>query len=290
MGAAGALQGTGSASLSQLIAEGAAAEAYGAKLPDIARLGGLQSARDLQLSQQRELADQTGAIRARVPEMVLGRVDQFRENKAAAEEAAIVRGIAEREFGLDVAKYQQGAASDAARLDLDRQKAAVSATQADQRLALSQARYAADLGYKNRKLALDAAKLAKRNAAKKGISPTSYAKLRQQGAKDAERFYFGLDPVTNKIDYENGEGVGRLSYQDALTALMRRHSLKLTDAQGILDQHYEAGEDGRPYLSFQQRQALIARGVPEEVVSAAMWDGPRGDAARAQINRLTGAR
>lgn len=275
MGAAGALQGTGSASLSQLIAEGAAAQAYGQKLPGIARLGGLQSGRELQLSAGRELAEQTGDIRARIPEMVMGRMDQFRANQADRAKTQLAQQIAAQEFGLDVSKFQQGAAHDAARLDLDTSKAAVSASQGAQRLALSQAKYAADLGYKNRKLALDAAKTAKRNASKKGISPTSYAKLKQQAAKDAERAYYGLDPVTNRIDYEGGNGVGRTDYQTALTALMKRHSLKLDDAQGILDSLYEPGEDGRPFINFQQRQQLLARGVPAQAVAAAMWDERR---------------
>ena len=284
MGAAGALQGLGSAGVSQLIGEGAAASAYGAKLPEIARLGGLQSANMLQLAGQRETADRIGEVRARVPEMVLARTDQFRQNQAEREKLRLSQQIAAKEFGLDIAKFQQGAATDAERLALQAETAATRARQADDRLALDQARYAADLGYKNRKLAVEAAKSAKRNAAKKGITPTSYAKLRQQAAKDAERFYFGIDP-TGKLDYENADGVGRLSYQNALAALMRRHSLKLVDAQGILDALYEPGELDRPYLSFQQRQALVRAGVPEATVSAAMWDEQAAAALLARVSR-----
>lgn len=87
-GAAGALAGTGSASLSELIASGAAAEAYADKLPEFARLGGLDAIRDLTLQSRSQLADELGGIRSQVPQLVQGRLDTLAERRQAESELA----------------------------------------------------------------------------------------------------------------------------------------------------------------------------------------------------------
>jgi len=103
-GAAGALAGTGSASLSELIAAGAAAENYSSQLPEFARLGGLEGIRDLTLQSKSQLADELGALRSQVPQLVQGRLDVLGERKAAAAELAESR----RQFDVE-----QGAKAEA---------------------------------------------------------------------------------------------------------------------------------------------------------------------------------
>jgi hypothetical protein len=123
MGAAGALAGMGSASLSQLISEGAGQQAYARKLPDIARLSGLQSARELELSSTRDLADRTGEIRARIPGAVIERQQQIRGNIDSREQQryeraqdaraqAFEEAIAREQRLLDWQKYQSGLTED----------------------------------------------------------------------------------------------------------------------------------------------------------------------------------
>lgn len=259
MGAAGALQGLGSAGVSQLIGEGAAASAYGAKLPEIARLGGLQSANMLQLAGQREAADRIGEVRARVPEMVLARTDQFRQNQAEREKLKLSQQIAAKEFGLDIAKFQQGAANDQARL-----------AQGQARIDLDRQKYLTDLGFKQQDLGIKAARVAAQNAkdsrsgkaGAKGMTAGQYATKRKEAGKAADIFYWG----------DEKKGVQALDYQTALFRLMRQYSLRLNDAQDILNTYYAPGEEGRPYLSFQQRQQLAKAGIPERALERAMWD------------------
>lgn len=89
-GSAGALYGTGSASLSALISQGASAQDYAAKLPGIARLGGLQQAGNLQLSANKNMADQIGAVTSQVPGAVTSAITKYRGDeldKALARQA-----------------------------------------------------------------------------------------------------------------------------------------------------------------------------------------------------------
>lgn len=66
-GSAGALYGTGSAALSNLISQGASAQDYASKLPGIAGLGGLQSMRALEQQSQSQLADQSAQVEQQLP-------------------------------------------------------------------------------------------------------------------------------------------------------------------------------------------------------------------------------
>jgi hypothetical protein len=70
LGAGNASYVSGSADLARLISEGASAQNYAAKLPGFARLGGLQSARSLQLSNTAEMNNQIGEIRSQAPGLI----------------------------------------------------------------------------------------------------------------------------------------------------------------------------------------------------------------------------
>lgn len=71
-GAGNALYATGSASLANLIASGAAEQSYASKLPGIADLSGIQQAGQLRSVLAKSLADQTGALQGKVPDIVAG--------------------------------------------------------------------------------------------------------------------------------------------------------------------------------------------------------------------------
>lgn len=87
-------------------------------------------------------------------------------------------------------------------------------------------------------------------------------------SKTAHDLYNGVkDSSGNVVDYPAG------SYQEAL-AKLRAMGAPLAVAQGLLNTYWKPGEDGRPYLSYQERQALIKAGVKAAVVERAAFDGP----------------
>lgn len=89
-----ALFGRGAASLGQLIASGAAERSHAAKQPGIARLSGQQAVRTLQSESSRELADQVGEVRSRVPGLIRDLIGSYRD-------AELDKGIARAGFAKD---------------------------------------------------------------------------------------------------------------------------------------------------------------------------------------------
>lgn len=110
--------------------------------------------------------------------------------------------------------------------------------------------------------------------AKGGVSANTYSTRKKQAGEAADLFYWG----------DEAKGVEGIDYQTALKRLQSEYGLKLKDAQAILDTRYKPGEDGRPYLSYQQRQKLRSKGISDRRINAAMWD----EAAAAQLLRLLG--
>ena len=105
-GAAGALYGIGSAERGNLIAQQAQARQYGATLPGIAGLAGAQGISALQRQVAGDLGERVGDLVARVPELVMNREQQLRENKRQAAADA----LAQRQFALQerTAAQEQG--------------------------------------------------------------------------------------------------------------------------------------------------------------------------------------
>ncbi|HXH87327.1 MAG TPA: hypothetical protein VNI55_01800 [Gaiellaceae bacterium] len=112
-GSAGASFARGGADLSELIARSASAQEYAAKLPGLARLGGLQSARTLQLESSKDLADQTGQIRSQVPGLIAELLESGRGReitKAGARDArfntdvGLAEGARDREVNKGIAR------------------------------------------------------------------------------------------------------------------------------------------------------------------------------------------
>jgi len=98
-GAAAASAGSSSASLSSLVARGAASENYAGQLPGLAKLGGLQRAKDYAAQLESERATQVGDLRSKIPALIqsiLGDVRNQEFQKAAANLS----------YGGDLAKIQ----------------------------------------------------------------------------------------------------------------------------------------------------------------------------------------
>lgn len=318
-GAGGAMMGMGSASLSQLISQGAAAGAYGASLPATARLGGLAGARELQLSSGRELADRTGQLTSEIPGAVLERADYLGDTRRQQQEAGYGRwqDTLERRRLADETTYNRGQD----RLNRQDEQAAIAW---EQKLAASAGLFGSDnlrtlpdgsLGvidpqtgkvtvvaqapapapeapdpntYKDPKGRTvpkgyqydDQGRLVKipttkapGSKGKDGLTPNEYAGKLKDARKAADLFYYG----------DEAKDIAAIGYQEALEALTTNYSLTLEDAQKTLNQFFKPGEEGRPYISFQQRERFVKAGLPRELVmSAAM----KQDGTRALVTML----
>lgn len=106
-GAGNAAYAIGSASLAQLLSQGAAAQAYGAKLPGIAGLEGLQRAGALQRESSAGLADALGQIRSEVPGLVTSTTQNLKN-------WALQQWLARTGFATDTARINTSAANAAA--------------------------------------------------------------------------------------------------------------------------------------------------------------------------------
>lgn len=259
-GAANALLGTGSASLAQLIANGASAGSYAAKQPGLARMQGASDIRDATMANNKSLADNVSGVTSQLPSIV-GQLRNENDTKAA--------NLAGTK--IDLAKFYQ-ARNDAISAGMDKNAATVQAAQIagaskaqtaqlaqqnkDRSYSLEYARvYGVDPATGQPTLAaVKAAKAADQKAAKKraGLTPTGYANLKKQAAAQADTFYYGVNPKqhydakTQKYTDVPGTGVPGVDYSTAVRRLVSKYSVSVADAQKMLNDYYAPGERGRP--------------------------------------------
>jgi hypothetical protein len=107
-----------------------------------------------------------------------------------------------------------------------------------------------------------------RNAAKqKGLTPYQQTQLTAKWQQYASVAYHGtptkkhFDSVSGKWRVEPGTGSDYTPYYSALQHLMQQGAT-LAQSQQILNSYYARGEGGRPYVSYQGRQALRTAGIP----------------------------
>lgn len=89
---------------------------------------------------------------------------------------------------------------------------------------------------------------------KGGYTTAQVIKFRQLAAATAREAYYGL-PET-----DNEEAVPPMTYQEAMNDLLMEMPLSI--AQRALNRYYKRGDRGRPWLDYQQRQALQRAGLP----------------------------
>lgn len=178
-GAANAGFAQGSATLGELISRGAGAQDYAAKLPGFARLGGIQAAGQLQGNLSRDLAEQIGAIQAKVPGMVQETTTSLRSNELAQEAARQNRFILEREYGrkvsndafdkrykvagynLQVQKAAQGYDATLARIGIQDKNLALRAAELDYKMSLPRTKKGGFTAQQKQHLAVQALETAK---------------------------------------------------------------------------------------------------------------------------------
>lgn len=244
-GAGNALYATGSASLANLIASGAAEQSYAGKLPGLAGLQGGQQVGGLQAQLAGKLADQTGTLQAKVPDIVqglqsqrsslLGNRETLRQQlegffsdrgfkqQALAQEKAVLAG--------NTAKAQQSADYQTASLTERQRHDIATETAAQQRIRV-QAQAAA------------AKAATKKNPA---LTPAKVADISRKAAIDAEDLYHGVTKPNSK-DPANPTVVSYTStYQDAIKTLTARYpSLGRQGVLALVNRWYKPGQYGRP--------------------------------------------
>lgn len=112
---------SGSADLTRLIGQGAAAQDYAAKLPGFARLGGLASARELSLSSQASLADERGRLTSQVPGMIRDLLTTARKDETDKALARLANEGDQVQASADVQTAQIEARAEARKAAQDRQ-------------------------------------------------------------------------------------------------------------------------------------------------------------------------
>lgn len=106
-GAAGAGAVMGSAQLSQLLSQGAAAQSYYGSLPAVARAQGASDARLLQMELGRQHTDALSTLQSQIPQLLFDLTNQLQEREIQKQTTALG-------FGIDTAKLDAAAAADAA--------------------------------------------------------------------------------------------------------------------------------------------------------------------------------
>lgn len=95
VGAGNASYATGDASLEQMLAQHGNASAYAAKLPDIARLSGVQQVANVQGQAGKDLADQLSPIYAQIPSLVqnIRNADQQAQQDYSSKKVSLIQTL-----------------------------------------------------------------------------------------------------------------------------------------------------------------------------------------------------
>lgn len=219
-GAGNAQLANGSAALSQLISDAAAASEYGSKVPGIVALSGLQGVQQAEGNAQSEIAQGTLQAESQLPTIM----QQLRANKLSAESIASTNAYRNAEIaakdaalnltaGKDRATIQQGydrlgieqqnANTSVARLNLESEKAVQSSQESWARI-----------GIDNKKLQLE---IAKQNITTRlnGLSPSEASRYTSIADSWAQRMTgTSVDPTTGKTEPS-------LSFKDAMTQALK---------------------------------------------------------------------
>lgn len=175
-GSGNALYASGSASLEQLLGNHATAADYAGKLPDLARLGGLQQLGALQGRAQQDIRDQTAQVTSQLPSIVQGLRSQSdaRANNRASVAADLYQFLTGQNTTRATAKA--GLVGDAASLASQDARSAASIQAQNARTSATiqsqNARTQAQIDAANKRAALKVAADAKKAATKKKAGPT----------------------------------------------------------------------------------------------------------------------
>jgi hypothetical protein len=285
VGANGAANGNtqlaqGSAALSNLLANAAAAGSYGQKLPGIAQLAGLQQIAGAQQQGQSNLATQTTQLESQLPSIIQGlesQNDTRAQNLTAARENQIARQDAINATAAKNATTVQTA-------DIKAQTAKeAAAAKAAQTSFENQLKFAKTYGYDpvtgatlpgySRDASGTVVKSTKPAAAKGQLTDNEAAKLAQQwhDGKPTSVTREVIDPKTGKakVNQTTGKPVtetttattSSLKYGQAY-AMLRTFGKTDQQARALLNTVYAKGDSGRAWVTNDEQAVLKKAGIP----------------------------
>lgn len=259
-GAGNALYATGGASLANLIASGAAEQSYASKLPGIAGLAGAQQVGNLQGELAKSLADQTGTLQGKVPDIVNSLEGQ--RSDLLGKRATLTQDL--QGFFSDRGYKQQALDQEAKALGQKTAAQRTSTRQAQQRInqqntaQTERQRHdqATEQASRDRIVAQKAAAAAKAAKAKqpkppKALSPSDLSRL----SKLAHDFYNGVPAHqhynTAKSAWEDvpGTGASAVKWNSAVAQLVAAGATPEKAKQLLVAQGWQPGEGGRPYAT-----------------------------------------
>lgn len=239
---AGAIPGT------SLASQKAAQMAFARQLPQIQSLAASQAMKNLLFGQGQDLSkfdasSSESLLALRQKQKELEQQDWYNRQKIA-----LARGETRDKSALAWAKLKQSGNIAAANLEV---------------------RYSSMTETERHNAAMESAAFARieagvKKSARKGLTAYQIKQMKAKAAEIAQGSYKGA------VDADGNE-LPPIDYQAALDE-MRKEGITLDVATNALNYYYKPGERKRPYLSFQQRQALSRMGVPKALIEAGMWD------------------
>lgn len=115
-----------------------------------------------------------------------------------------------------------------------------------------------------------------------GLTQAQQDSQRQKALHQAEDWYHGVAAKTRADGSVITPAKDPVPYQQALKLLATQYPhMTLRERMQILDNYYQRGEGGRPYLNAFERDALVRAGVSRQKVGAAIWDPAKSAQLRA---------
>lgn len=280
---------SGSAALSQLLANAANASAYSKKLPGLARLFGLQGVKQAEGNAQQEIAKGTLQEESQLPSIV----NSLRSAKAEAAYRNAELGLASQRNQISAARAKASIAQGYARLQQGQERLGLTAAHYRQLDRHFQAQYGLSLA--RLQLAQQKAVQSHRSG---GLTPGEYATMRQKAAAALQDYYHGvaakyqIGADGNRV-LVSGTGPGSAkTYKQAIKSLVLSYpQLGPKQIIGMANKLYKPGEGGRPFGKQPNLSLILGRpgGVsPPPFVGGASLDAIKNPAERAQARTLIG--
>ena len=235
----------GSAALSALLANQAAAGEYGAKQPGIAKFAGLQGLGRVQGQAVSDIASQTAPLYGKLPDIVSG----IQTNRARRQQLALENKLAGKKATAAAAPRPDASLSRAYGYAVDQYGNPVGGAVTPLP------------GYQTGPNGT-VVKTPKPPPALKPPKPLSTSD-RRAALKAADLYFYGQQPVTRADGTVSREGVPGINYAQAVKQLMVGYGLTRAQAVELANTYYKTpGERGRPRTAAQKKtQAAVDSGL-----------------------------
>lgn len=260
VGGGNALLANGSASLANLLSRGTAAQDEAAKQPGIALRQGQYDINNATLANNKNLSDSLTQVTDQLPSIVgsLRSASDTRATNIASTRNSASQFYQSRNDAINAGRAKNDTALTTAKIKADTTAQTAAAKQANTDRSYSLA-YARTFGVDPKTgqptlAAVKAAQSAETKANKKtaGLTPATYARLKEKASEAADTFYYGVNPkqhydaTTKAYSDVPGTGVPGVDYQTAVRRIQEKFSLKPDDAIKLANEYYAPGERGRP--------------------------------------------